>query len=151
MHTQKITCKTPKYAFVSRSLDSNGANSEADSHVGLVRDLPLHGGHIPEWHSALGSYAATSHPKEIPSKWALRHQSKSPNVQLKTWSNLPGFAAFNFWLSYSVELLRHVKSWHMKSFNQVLAGAELGGKGAEDFESSLIIIIVINIKRKGLS
>lgn len=53
--------------FVSRSVNSDGANPEVDSNVGPIRNLPLHGSYLPKWHPAVGSHAALAHTEEIPS------------------------------------------------------------------------------------
>lgn len=47
--------------FTSRSVNPYGADLEADSHVSLVRDLPLYGSHVSQWYPAVGSHAAASH------------------------------------------------------------------------------------------
>lgn len=51
---------------VSRAVDSDGTDPEADSHVSFVWDFSLYGSHFTKWHPDVGSYPASVHPKEIP-------------------------------------------------------------------------------------
>lgn len=75
-----------------RAVNPDGANPEANSHVGLVRDLSLHGRHVAKWHPAVGSCPASAHPQEIPPRWSLCYQSKSP---INIWLQFVYFISFS--------------------------------------------------------
>lgn len=51
-----------EYLFLSRAVNSDGANPEDDSNVSLVWDLSLHGSHVTKWHTDVGSCPASAHP-----------------------------------------------------------------------------------------